>query len=333
MSRASSYSSYFSAFAGAAHVIPNDDDNDVSLHQTRENPPPAVTDQLPLKTRESPHSRLSSPLRKTRESPNITREQSTTIPYSSNDFAPIKKTPLSSKFCIPCTPEELQEDPSIAATRRKQLRLLTIHESLGHLSFAVLKLMARCNIIPKDLADVDPPTCPGCAYGKAHRLQWRYKGTKNRKSIRVATALGQVISMDQLVSFTPGFVPTHRGTPTNKRYIGATVFVDHFSDFTYCHLMTEMNAASTVEAKQAFERVIGSYDIKARHYHADNGLFDTEKFKQSIDSAGQTLSFCGVNAHHQNGKAERRIGDITTGARTALLHAAHRWPKTIHSSL
>ena len=45
------------------------------------------------------------------------------------------------------------------------------------------------------------------------------------------------------------------------------------------------------------------------------------------------MSFCGVNAHHQNGKAERRIRDITENARTSLLHAAHRWPKAIHPSL
>ena len=57
------------------------------------------------------------------------------------------------------------EDPSIVLTRRKQARLATIHEQLGHLSFLRLKLLARAGIIPKELSNVDPPTCPGCAYG------------------------------------------------------------------------------------------------------------------------------------------------------------------------
>ena len=119
------------------------------------------------------------------------------------------------------------------------------------------------------------------------------------------------------------FVLIHRGLPTIKQYIGATVFVDHYSDYTYIHLMTEMTAKATVEAKDAFERLAASHNVRIRHYHCDNGLFDTKSFKESIITARQTISFCGVNAHHQNGKAERHIGDVTTGTRTSLLHASH----------
>ena len=158
--------------------------------------------------------------------------------------------------------------------------------------------MAKCGLIPKDLATVDPPVCPGCAYGKAYRKQWRYKGFCNQKHIRQATAPGDVVSIDQLVSPTEGFVPIHRGSPTKKRYIGATVFVDHSSDFTYCHLMTELNAQSTVDAKLTFERLAATHNVSISHYHCDNGLFDTALFKQAVSTANQTMSFCGVNSHH-----------------------------------
>ena len=117
--------------------------------------------------------------------------------------------------------------------------------------------------------------------------------------------------MDQLISPTPGLVPTYRGNPTRTRYIGATVFVDHFSDFTYVHLMTEINAETTVEAKRAFERILNKHKVKAKHYHGDNGLFDTKLFKESIKTAGQTLSSCGVNVQYQNGIAEKNIQDVT----------------------
>ena len=109
---------------------------------------------------------------------------------------------------------------------------------------------------------------------------------------------------------------------TTKRYIGATLFVDHYSDFTYTHLMKNMNAETTVEAKYFFERQLHSHQVSTKYYHADNGLFDTQIFKQSISTSKETLSFCGLNAHHQNGKEENRIKDVTTGARTQLLHAA-----------
>ena len=88
--------------------------------------------------------------------------------------------------------------------------------------------------------------------------------------------------------------------------------------------MTEMNATSTVKAKEAFENLAHSHNVRIRHYHCDNGLFDTESFKTSVKKAHQSMTFCGVNAHYQNGKAERRIKDVTEGARTALLHASHR---------
>ena len=130
--------------------------------------------------------------------------------------------------------------------------------------------------------------------------------------------------MDQLISPTLGFVPTHRGRPTLQRYVGATIFVDHYSDLTYIHLMTTVDAASTVEAKLAFERMAQSHSVKIKHYHCDNGLFDTKDFKASIIKASQTISFCGINAQRQNGKAENRIKDLTTNARTSLIHVTHR---------
>ena len=135
--------------------------------------------------------------------------------------------------------------------------------------------------------------------------------------------------VDQLVSPTPGFVPTHRGTPSTKWYIGATIFVDHFSNFTYAHLMTEMNAETTVEAKLAFEQVCNTHGVWVVHYHADNNLFDTKAFKVSVIKIQQTLSFCTVNVHHQNGKVKQRIKVCTECARTYLLHAAHISPNSV----
>ena len=193
--------------------------------------------------------------------------------------------------------------------------------------------MARCGIISKDLSSIDPPTCPECAYGKARKRQSRYKGIQNKKKIRQGISPGAVVSIDQLISPTPDFVLIHRGLPTKRRYVGATIFVDHFSDLTYVYLMTEMTTLSTVTSKEAFERLSASHNVRICHYHFDNRLFDSKAFKSSVAQAHQTISFCSVNAHHQNGKAERCIGDVTQGTRTSLLYASHQWPAAIHVSL
>ena len=44
-------------------------------------------------------------------------------------------------------------------------------------------------------------------------------------------------------------------------------------------------------------------------------------FMKSIEEKEQKISFCGVGAHHKNGIAEKRIGDLQRRATTLLLHA------------
>ena len=70
-----------------------------------------------------------------------------------------------------------------------------------------------------------------------------------------------------------------------------------------------------------------------QHYHHNNRLFDTKIFKDAVYTSGKTLSFCGVNSHHQNGKAQNGIKDVTTVACILLPQDAHRWTKAIHAEL
>ena len=98
---------------------------------------------------------------------------------------------------------------------------------------------------------------------------------KNKRIIGPVNAPGKCVREDQLISPIPGFVPTHRRRSTLKHYVGATVFVDNLFDFTYAHLITEMNVASTVEAKELFEQLSHSYNVPIKYYHCDNGLFNS----------------------------------------------------------
>ena len=61
--------------------------------------------------------------------------------------------------------------------------------------------------------------------------------------------------------------------------------------------------------------------------------FCDNAFRAACEQGGQRLTFCGVNAHFQNGRAEKEIRDLSESAHKQLLHAQARWPSAIHLSL
>merc|ERR1712127_939813 len=58
-------------------------------------------------------------------------------------------------------------------------------------------------------------------------------------------------------------------------------------------------------------------------------IFKSKAFQNDVDKLNQQLDFCGVDAHHQNGVAERAIRTIIESARTMLLHAMTKWPSKV----
>ena len=70
-----------------------------------------------------------------------------------------------------------------------------------------------------------------------------------------------------------------------------------------------------------------------KHCHADNGGFADKGFVNHATSQRQLITYCGVNAHFQNGIAENRIRDLQEQATTVLLHAETKWPKAISANL
>ena len=228
-------------------------------------------------------------------------------------------------------PHLIPQEPDAPLMASNQALLMAYHEQLGHTSFAQLQELVKQGIIPKKLANVPLPKCPSCLYGKAHKKPWRTH--KVDPKIKPSTIPGAVVSIDQLESPIPGFVPIARGQPTTSRYRGASVFADHASGFICVHLHQAMTTQETIDAKHAFEHIAEQHAVRIRHYHCNNVCFADRAFMDNVRKAGQTITFCGVGAHHQNGVAERRIRDITESACTMLLHAAHQWPKAITSNL
>jgi hypothetical protein len=136
--------------------------------------------------------------------------------------------------------------------------------------------------------------------------------------------------VDQLESPVTGFVGQNKGFFFRKRCKAATVFVDQFSQSSFICLQESTTGAETSLAKRAFEAcAAASFGVKIVNCHADNGRFAKRLFLDHAAENSQTVSLCRVNAHFQNGIAEKRIGDLTEQARVSLLHAMNRWPSFI----
>ena len=140
---------------------------------------------------------------------------------------------------------------------------------------------------------------------------------------------GDCISCDQLETNTPCMIPTWKRIPTTKTYKSATMFVDHAIHFISLSLCQSTGGDKALEAKLKFERLAKESGVIIHKFRSDNRVFTSNKFKQSLEAAGQEIMFCRVNAHFQNGIAECSICTIVDRAQTMLLHAIYKWPDEI----
>eukprot|EP00978_Attheya_sp_CCMP212_P030428 scaffold111925_cov48-Attheya_sp.AAC.1 len=183
-------------------------------------------------------------------------------------------------------------------TETAPAELLRYHHQFSHAPFKKLQELAKCGVIPKRLAKCQIPVCSACMFAKATKKKWRDKTRKNEDEPEKVTEPGQVVSVDQMVSPTPGLIAQITGILTSKRYTYATVFVDQYSRFSYVHLQNTATAAETIEAKKAFERYAKDSGIMIRAYHADNGVFRANDWVAACRGQAQALTFAAVGAHH-----------------------------------
>lgn len=214
----------------------------------------------------------------------------------------------------------------------QQLYLLW-HHRLNHMPHKRMMAMAKRRLLPRAILQVRPPRCAACLIGKATKTPWRTKATYQQGRLPQVNRPGDCISVDQLQSTTPGLIAQLRGFITKDRYLYATIFVDHASSLGFVYLQRTSNMEETLKAKDAFEKYSLQRGVVVQHYHADNGRFADKGWIDQVRAKGQTITFCGVNAHHQNGVAEKRIRDLQELARAALIHSFYRWPDAINAHL
>ena len=132
---------------------------------------------------------------------------------------------------LPHTIPDNREPTTIDA----QDELMQWHYHLNHLPFKCLFKLAKQRLLSMKILKANTPICPACQYGKMHHKPWRTKGNHSKVS-RVATKPGQIVSVDQLESPTPGFIAQLKGNLTKQRYRYSTIFVDQYSHLSYVFL-------------------------------------------------------------------------------------------------
>ena len=288
-----------------SHVIPNDESDDAD-----ENTPSIIRDRPTNQEGTRKIDENAAHITDAPDKPNVINDDLTSFDVE-----------------LAAAAEELEEKDIYEQSPTN--KLLIWHYRLNHLPFSRLQAMAKRGDLPSDLATCSVPQCAACNYAKATRRPWRTKGSRFAREIPTIKKAGDCVSVDQLESSTPGLIAQLRGFLTKERYNCATVFVDHHSGMSFIHLQKSTNARETLEAKAAFEAWSNTFGVQIAHYHADNGRFAERAFLSHCDSKGQTVSFAGVNAHHQNGVAEKRIRDLQDTARTMLVHAKKKWSKAV----
>ena len=59
-------------------------------------------------------------------------------------------------------------------------------------------------------------------------------------------------------------------------------------------MQVHLDSEETLESKIAFEKEEKANNNTIKHYHADNGRFAENTFRDHIKNGNQTISFCGV---------------------------------------
>ena len=223
-----------------------------------------------------------------------------------------------------------------------QRLLLHWHYRFGHRGFQlcqfILSLPPFGSERFKGTRSCIAPKCEICQ--KAHGHRSPTKGSVQKINDSTAGALkdgnlnaGDRVSVDHFECSLKGRTYTSFGKTTSEQYKGSMIFVDHMSSYLHVEHQLGFSAVESIRAKQNFEQFALDSGVVVQKYLADNGAFKAKDFVQHIREHEQSIHYCGVNAHHKNGVAERSIRTVSDTARAMILHSAAHWKNGIEASV
>jgi hypothetical protein len=78
--------------------------------------------------------------------------------------------------------------------------------------------------------------------------------------------------------------------------------------------MKDFTTIETLLAKLAFKKLCTKAYCSVKYYQAANGQFYDNEFLAACNNLNQTIEFCGVGAHHQNGTVKNENKQLTQTA-------------------
>ena len=107
-----------------------------------------------------------------------------------------------------------------------EAEFLQKHYDLAHLHPHKMQAMENKGELPKIFVRCKLPMCSACMYGKSTRKAWRRHTKDNTDESGKPKQLGELVSVDQLISLAPILIAQMCGILTTKRYTFSTLYVN-----------------------------------------------------------------------------------------------------------
>jgi hypothetical protein len=269
-----------------------------------------------------------------------------TVDYDEHNHLPIGYAIVGNQIPPIVNPQAnvlILDDANQNLTAGQKL-LLQWHYRFGHLNLRRVQSIlcvfpfSAVKYSSASKCDISNLKCAICQYAKAHRRATHGTRTTvnpDRDGSLTAENLnpGKRVSVDHFECRQLGRTFDSYGKASSEQYKGGCIFVDHGSGYLHVEHQLGFSAIETIRAKQNFEKRALDCGVVIQSYLTDSRAFKANAFVDHIRNSGQRIQYCGTNAHHQNGVAERSIRTVSNMSRALILHAAAHWPQGIDGSL
>jgi hypothetical protein len=222
--------------------------------------------------------------------------------------------------------------------------LLQWHYRFGHLNLPGVQRILRAapfvsgKFEAASKCDTTFMKCSICEYAKGHRRARHHvhqiQNDKKAGALKIEHLKpGAAVSVDHFESRLLGRTFDSYGKASSIMYKGGCIFVDHCSGYMHVEHQLGFSGIESIRAKQAYEQMALHSGVIVESYLTDSGAFKANAFVQHIREHAQRIHYCGANAHHKNGIAERAVRSVSNMARALILHASTHWKDGIDASL